>query len=160
MVLCSANVPSTGVTRYNAWPACNKALYTAEHERSTDRHSQHDNGHHQEQTGFPAAFILLLNEDFSTDTMFSDVAAHDNGIPGYGGCTLIQVFTGSKSDLTKVFSWITKNRYIQPCRICCVRTGPPIIWNPIVKEGVSDEARRTDLFNPAGYVVYARCPPQ
>ena len=55
------------------------------------------------KTCFPAANVSRLNEDVSTDTLFSDTPAHDDGIPGHGGCTMVQVYTGIKSHLTAAF---------------------------------------------------------
>ena len=46
------------------------------------------------KTRFPAANISRWNEDVATDTFFSDTPAHDDGIPGHGGCTMAQIFTG------------------------------------------------------------------
>jgi hypothetical protein len=40
---------------------------------------------------FPAANVRRLTEWFATDTIFSDTPAHDDGIPGHGGCTMLQV---------------------------------------------------------------------
>ena len=55
------------------------------------------------KTRFPAANISRLNEDVATDTFFSDTPAHDDGIPGHGGCTMVQVYTGIKSHVTAAF---------------------------------------------------------
>ena len=46
------------------------------------------------KTRFPAANVSRLNEDFATDTLFSDVPAHDDGIPGHGGCKMVQIYVG------------------------------------------------------------------
>ena len=46
---------------------------------------------------FPAANVRRLPEWFSTDTFFSDVPAQDDGIPGHGGCTMIQIYGGIDS---------------------------------------------------------------
>ena len=35
-----------------------------------------------------------LNEWHATNTFFSDDVAADDGIPGHGGCTMMQVFLG------------------------------------------------------------------
>ena len=48
---------------------------------------------------FPAANVRRLLEWYSTDTFISDVAAHDDGIPGDGGCHVIQVYGGLDSEL-------------------------------------------------------------
>ncbi len=46
---------------------------------------------------FPAANVTRLNEWYATDTFFSDTPAADDGIPGHGGCTMMQIFLGLKS---------------------------------------------------------------
>ena len=43
---------------------------------------------------FPATNINRIPEWFATDTIFSDVPAHDDGIPGHGGCTMLQLYGG------------------------------------------------------------------
>ena len=46
---------------------------------------------------FPAANVRRLTEWVSTDTFFSDTPAHDDGIPGHGGCKMVQMFVGNDS---------------------------------------------------------------
>ena len=46
---------------------------------------------------FPAANVRHLNEWFATDTFFSDTPAHDDGILGHGGATMLQLFAGKES---------------------------------------------------------------
>ena len=48
---------------------------------------------------FPGANVPHLPEWYSLDTMFYDVLALDDGIPGHGGCTMIQMFGGLDSEL-------------------------------------------------------------
>ena len=43
---------------------------------------------------FPAANVNHIPEWFATDTIFSDVPAHDDGIPGHGGCTMLELYGG------------------------------------------------------------------
>ena len=49
------------------------------------------------KTRFPAANVRRLNEWQAMDTFFSDTPAGDDGIPGHGGCTMMQLFVGLKS---------------------------------------------------------------
>ena len=58
---------------------------------------------------FPAANVSRLNESFATDTFFSDVAAHDDGITGHGGCTMLQVYAGVKSHFLKTYPMSTES---------------------------------------------------
>ena len=46
---------------------------------------------------FPAANVKRLPEWFSTDTLFHDTPAHDDGIPGHGSCTMLQLYGGVDS---------------------------------------------------------------
>ena len=48
---------------------------------------------------FPAANVRCLPEWYSTDMFISNVPAHDDGIPGHGGCRLIQIYGGLDSEL-------------------------------------------------------------
>ena len=48
---------------------------------------------------FPGANVPHLTEWYSFDTMFYDVPALDDGIPGRGGCMMIQMFGGLDSEL-------------------------------------------------------------
>ena len=48
---------------------------------------------------FPGANVPHLTEWYSFDTMFYDVPALDDGIPGHGGCMMIQMFGGLDSEL-------------------------------------------------------------
>jgi hypothetical protein len=52
---------------------------------------------------FPAANIPRRNETVATDTFFSDIPAHDDGILGHGGATMVQLYTGVSSLITAIF---------------------------------------------------------
>jgi hypothetical protein len=52
---------------------------------------------------FPAANIPRRNEIVATDTFFSDVPAHDDGIVGHGGSKMVQLFCGTTSLITAIF---------------------------------------------------------
>ena len=51
------------------------------------------------QSHFPAANVRQLPEWYSTDTFFSDVPTADDGNPGHGGCTMVQINGGVDSKL-------------------------------------------------------------
>jgi hypothetical protein len=55
------------------------------------------------KTRFPAANVPRWNDTVATDTFFSDVPAHDDGIKSHGGTTMVQLYTGVKSLLTEIF---------------------------------------------------------
>ena len=61
------------------------------------------------KTRFPAANVNRLTETVATDTFFSDTEAHDDGIPGHGGSTMVQLYTGKDSHLTEVFPNVISN---------------------------------------------------
>ena len=46
---------------------------------------------------FPAANVTRLMEWYSTDTIFSDEPAFDDGVPGHGGTTMFQIYGGCDS---------------------------------------------------------------
>ena len=48
---------------------------------------------------FPAANINHLPDMVSYDTLFLDMPALDDGIPGHGGCTIMQIFYAKPSQL-------------------------------------------------------------
>ena len=52
---------------------------------------------------FPACNVKRWNETVATDTFFSDIPAHDDGIKSHGGTTMVQLYTGVDSLLTDVF---------------------------------------------------------
>ena len=52
---------------------------------------------------FPACNVPRWNETVATDTFFSDIPAHDDGIKSHGGTTMVQLYTGVDSLLTDVF---------------------------------------------------------
>ena len=53
--------------------------------------------HKHFKSWFPTANVCCIPEWFSTDTFFSEVPAHDDGIPGHGGCTMLQLYGGLES---------------------------------------------------------------
>jgi hypothetical protein len=58
---------------------------------------------------FPAANVHRRNEVVATDTFFSDVPAHDDGILGHGGAMMVQLFTGVTSHITAIYPMKTEN---------------------------------------------------
>jgi len=55
------------------------------------------------KTRFPAANVSRLNDTVATDTFFSDIPAHNDGIIGHGGSTMVQLYTGVTTQFTKVY---------------------------------------------------------
>ena len=52
---------------------------------------------------FPTANVCRLNEWYSMDTFIADVPAYDDGIPGHGGCKMMQIYGGLDSELLAGF---------------------------------------------------------
>ena len=52
---------------------------------------------------FPGANVPRREETVATDTIFSDTPALDDGIPGHGGCTMMQFFCGCTSEFLAGF---------------------------------------------------------
>jgi hypothetical protein len=52
---------------------------------------------------FPAPNVTRRNEIVATDTFFSDVPAHNDGILGHGGAEMVQLYCGTTSSITAVF---------------------------------------------------------
>ncbi len=52
---------------------------------------------------FPAANVRRIDEWYATDTFFSETPAADDGVPGHGGCTMVQLYAGLKSEFLAVF---------------------------------------------------------
>ena len=53
---------------------------------------------------FPTANVRRLNEWYSTDTFIANVPAFDDGIPGNGGCQMMQIYGGLDSEFLAGFS--------------------------------------------------------
>lgn len=88
---------------YFGWISADKVKSTLEHTTQWFRASCRMPMRRHYKTRFPAANVHRWNEDVATDTFFSSVPAHDDGITGHGGCTMVQVYTGIKSHYTKVY---------------------------------------------------------
>ena len=66
---------------------------TTQHYRATIHHPFRK--HYKSR--FPAANVDRRPEWFATDTYFCDTPAHNDGIPGHGGATMLQLYTGMDS---------------------------------------------------------------
>ena len=88
---------------YFNWASIERIKSTLDNTTQWFRASAQQRLKHHFKTRFPAANVPRWNEDVATDTIFSDVPAHDDGIPGHGGCTMLQLYTGIQSHLTEGF---------------------------------------------------------
>jgi hypothetical protein len=64
---------------------------------------------------FTAANVYRLNETIVTVTKFSDTPAADDGFPGHGGCTCVQINTGTESAITDGLLCLVRLRCIKHC---------------------------------------------
>lgn len=78
------------------------------------------------KTRFPAANVNRLNEWFCTDTWFSDDEAHDDGIPGHGGTTMLQIFVGRESKFTRGYPMRSESEVSRAFENLIRDTGAPI----------------------------------
>ena len=72
----------------------------------TSQHYQADKCipmHKHFRSHFPAANVCCLNEWYSMDTFITDIPAFDDGIPGHGGCKMMQIYGGLDSELLTGF---------------------------------------------------------
>ena len=59
---------------------------------------------------FPAANVNRLHDTVATDRLFSDTPAHDDGITGHGGATMVQVYVGAETRLTEAYPMSSENQ--------------------------------------------------
>ena len=62
---------------------------------------------------FPAANVKRLREWFATNTLFGSCPAHDDGIPGHGGTTMLQIFAGVDSHFLAGYPMSSEGDYPQ-----------------------------------------------
>ena len=62
---------------------------------------------------FPAANINQLHDKVATNTLFSDTPAHDDGVAGHGGATMVQVFVGIETRLTEAYPMTSESQMSQ-----------------------------------------------
>ena len=84
------------------WVSADCIQRTLEHTTQFYRAANHFPFCRHFKSRFPAANVRRLPEWYSTDTIFSDVPAADDGIPGHGGCTMAQLYSGIDSHFLKL----------------------------------------------------------
>ena len=91
------------------------------------------------KTRFPAANFPHCNKYVATDTFFSDIPAHDDGIAGHGGCTMAQNYTGLTSHFTKVCLMSSESQIPDALHdLLCDRGAPNNIKSDCAKAQQSD----------------------
>ena len=74
---------------------------------------------------FPAANVNRLHDKVATDTLFSDTPAHDDGVPGHGGATMVQVFVGVETRLTEAYPMTSESQMSQTLQDFIRQHGAP-----------------------------------
>ena len=59
--------------------------------------------HKHFRSQLPAANVHCLPEWFFSVTLITDIPARDDGLPGHGGCTLVQIYSGLQSKLLAAY---------------------------------------------------------
>ena len=77
---------------------------------------------------FPAANVHRLNEWVATDTIFSDTPAHDDGVPGHGGATMLQLYAGKESSYLAGFPMKHEGQIPGTAQDFIRKVGAPIGW--------------------------------
>ena len=65
---------------------------------------------------FPPANVCHLHEWYSTNTLIANIPATDDGVPGHGGCTMLQVYSGLDSEL--LYGWPLSSESELPDILC------------------------------------------
>ena len=102
--------------KYLNWISPERVLTTLKNTTQWFRAKMQNRLKRHYKTRFPAANVPRLNEDVATDTFFSDVPAHDDGIPGHGGCTMVQIYVGIVSHLTQAYPMKSENQIVNTLR--------------------------------------------
>ena len=84
------------------WVSADHIQRTLEHTTQFYHTANYFPFHRHFKSRFPAANVQRLPEWYSTDNIFSDVPATDDGIPGHGGCTMAQLYGGIDSHFLKL----------------------------------------------------------
>ena len=79
------------------WVSVDRIQKTIEKTTQFYRASNHFPFRKHFRSRFPAANVSRVNEWYATDTFFSETTALDDGWPGHGGCTMLQLFAGMTS---------------------------------------------------------------
>ena len=74
----------------------------------------------------PGANVPRLNEWMATDAFFNNAPAMDDGIPGHGGCTMMQVFCGLTSGTVHGYPMRCKKQVGQAFKDHIRKVGAPI----------------------------------
>jgi hypothetical protein len=81
--------------------------------------------HRHYKTRFPGANVSRLHETVSTDTFFSDTAAHDDGIMGHGGTTMLQLYSGNDSRLVDGYPMTSESQMPNTLKDFIIKHGAP-----------------------------------
>ena len=98
---------------------------------------------------FPAANVKRLNEWVATDTFFSDTPAKDDGIPGHGGCTMMQIFYGLTSGAVYGYPMKSEKQYPESLEDHIRKVGAP--------QGIFSDNAKAELYGRARDIQRMYC---
>ena len=99
------------VCPYVGWVPSDHIHTTLDNTRQHYWATQHYPFHKHFKPCFPAANVCHLNELFTTDTLFMEVAAQDDGVGGHANCIMVQLFTGLDSEFTSIYQMDAKSDF-------------------------------------------------
>jgi hypothetical protein len=79
---------------------------------------------HHFKSCFPAANVPRLHENVVTDTFFLDVPAHDDGVLSHGGATMVDLYCGKDSQLTRGYPMTSEHDMSTHLRIIFAKMVP------------------------------------
>ena len=72
------------------------------------------------------------------DSLFSDTPAADDGIPGHGGCTVMEIMTGIKSTFTQGYPMASTKQIPEKLQEFICHVGAPLaVYTDGAKEHIS-----------------------
>ena len=75
---------------------------------------------------YPGTNVPRLNKWMATDAFFNDTPVMDDGIPGHGGCTMMQIFYGLTSGTVHGYPMRSKKQVGQAFEDHIRKVGAPI----------------------------------
>ena len=75
---------------------------------------------------YPGANVPHLNEWMATDAFINDTPAMDDGIPGHGGCIMMQIFFGLTSGTVHGYPMRSKKQVGQAFKDHICKVGAPV----------------------------------
>jgi len=91
---------------------------------------------------FPGANVPRRDETVAMDSIFSDTPALDDGIPGHGGCTILQYYVGCRSQYSKGYPMASETAIPQTLQDFIRHYGAPnALFNDNAKAEISKKVQ-------------------